>query len=166
GQVPGVAVGDGCAHVGRPVPFHQLHVREGAVGVDVHLLPGGRRRPRVVGVVVADDVAASRHVEQDRLVHVADDVVLDEVIGGAAAEDDAVAVGAEAVVGRVVEVAVAHHGAEGAGQRHVHAADGAVGLDVLHPAVGGVGDLDAAGGLAVVAGVAAAADGQVLDAGP
>src|SRR5262252_9251292 len=48
-QVSRVAVGDGGAHVRRVVSFHQLHVREGAMAVDVDLLPSRRRRPGVVG---------------------------------------------------------------------------------------------------------------------
>ena len=159
GQVAGRAMGDGCAHVGRVVAFHQLHVREGAVRVDVDFLPGRGRGPGIVGIVVGDDVAPARDAEHDRLVHVADDVVLDEIVGGATAQDDAVAVVAEAIVGRVVEVRVAHHGAEGTGQRDVHAADGGVGLHVLDPAVCRVGHVDAAGHLAVVTGIGAALDG-------
>ena len=123
--------------------------------------------PRVVGVVVADDVAAARHVEQDGLVHVADDVVLDQVVGGAAAQDDAVAVArrSRSWPSGGSRLSRTTH-AVGAGQRDVHAADGAVGLHVLDPAVGGVRDVDAARHLAVVAGVGAALDGQALDARP
>ena len=151
---------------GRVVALHQFHVGERAVGVDVDFLPGRRSGPGIVGVVVADDVAAARDVEEDGLVHVANDVVLDEIVGGATAQDDAVAIRAESVVGRIVKMAVAHDTAEGPGHRNVHAADGAVGLHVLDPAIGRVRHVDAARHLAVVAGIGAALDGQAFDAGP
>ena len=124
-EVAGVAVRGRRAHVRRPVALHELHVREGAVAVDVHLLEAvvvvAVARPRVVRVVVADDVAASRVVEEDGLVHEARDVVLDEVVGRAAREHDAVVVLPEAVAVRVVDVAVAHDAAVRAGEPDGHA---------------------------------------------
>ncbi len=67
----------------------------------------------------------------------------------------------------MVEVAVTHHAAVGAVQCDMDAADqGAVGLDVAHPAEGGVGHLDTAGGGAVVVLVGAVLDPHRLEAGP
>ena len=77
-------------------------------------------RPGVVGVVVADDVASSGVVEQDGLVHEPRDVVLDEVVGRAAGEYDAVVVLREPVTIRVVDVTVANDAAIRAGQADAH----------------------------------------------
>ena len=77
-------------------------------------------------------------LKQDRLVHEAGDVVLDEVVGRAAREHDAVVVLREAVAIRVVDVAVAHDAPVGAREADGHAGSRAVDLDVLHPAIRGV----------------------------
>src|SRR5262249_14352508 len=143
----------------------ELHVAERAMAVDGHLLPVVVG-PGVIGIVVADDVPPSAHVHQDRLVHVPGDVVLHQVVRGEAAQDDAVAVGAEAVVRRMVDVLAPDHGGVPGPERDVPPADGPVGLHVLHPAEGGVGDVDTAGGLAVVATHRPALHPQALDARP
>src|SRR4029450_14085194 len=101
----------------------QLHVREGAVTIDVHLLVRSWGRPGGVGVVVGDHVAASGGVEQDGFVHPPHDVVLDEVVRRPAPHDDSVAIRAESIVGGMVDEAVTHHAAVGPGEGDVHAAD-------------------------------------------
>src|SRR5262249_9304470 len=148
------------------VALHQLHVGEGAVTVDVHLLVPRGSRPGVVGVVVGHHVAASGGVEEDGLVHPPHDVVLHQVVRRAAPQDNSVAIGAETVIGGVVDEAVTHHTAVGPGEGDVHPADGPVGLHVLDPAVGGVGDVDSPGHRSVVAGVAPALNAQVLNPRP
>ena len=165
-EVAGVAVRRARSHVRRPVPLHELHVRERAMRVDVDLLPGGGRRPGVVCIVVCHHVAAAGHIEEDGLVHEADDVVLDEVIRRAAADHDAVAVGAEAVVRRMVKDTVPHDTPIRAREGDMHARVRAIGLHVLYPAVGSVRDVDPSRHRAVVARVRPALDAQSLNARP
>src|SRR5207245_11468509 len=93
-----------------PVSLHQLHVGEAGVAhVQRGLLqPRVGAGPGVVDVVVGDDVAAAGGPHGERLVHVIDDVVLDEGVAGVRGEGEAVSAAALDHVGRMVEVAFAY----------------------------------------------------------
>ena len=68
-------MGNCSSHMRRIVAFHEFHVRKRAVCINVDFLPGGRRSPGIVGIIVADYVATPGHIEQNGLVHVTNDVI-------------------------------------------------------------------------------------------
>src|SRR6267143_3784486 len=113
--------------------------------------------PGIVDVVVGDHVAAAGRAHGERLVHVIDDVVLDQAVAGVVADGDAVGAATLDHVRGVVEVRVPNDDPVRAVDLHVRAAhavprpgravgagsgNGAVGLDVLHPAIGAVEHVD------------------------
>ena len=113
-------------------------------GIESHLDPGGSVAvSAVLHVVVADDVPATGGPHHHDLVHVPDDVVLDQVVGGVPREGDAVAAATgEGLLG-AVEVGVAHDAAERGIDAHARPVL-EIGLDVPDPAVGGIRERDVA----------------------
>src|SRR6267143_770689 len=78
--------------------------------------------PSIVDVVVGDDVAAAGRAHGERLVHVIDDVVLDQAVAGVVADGDAVGAATLDHVRGVVEVRVPNDDPEGSIDLHVRAA--------------------------------------------
>ena len=69
------------------------------MGVDRMFLPCPGRGPRIIRVIVGDNVSASSRVELNRLVHVSSDVVFNEIFCGSTFQRNSVTILAETVFG-------------------------------------------------------------------